>query len=361
MNAPPQLPAHDALNVGAFLDLFQVNDTSYKFLWMLAILDSVFEQREIETMQASRLVKKMLETAHPLILNRHFSFGKKDRIRRHLGQGRRYESEALMQATRHLVEFAPFRLLVPFLPKGSLTRLPKKDKNPKIRKYAMDSFEGKNPTIYRLRGGHGALRIEIHPLWRKYLLENYTIIRQWVLWKFEKFLEPHNPGRVDIMSHLELGHRQPSTDPQRRFWQDVIGGIRPYAPGAICIYSGKALTSDDFNLSHYVPHHFIGRSNAWNLLPADPAASASKSDSLPHARYFDDFVTAQHGALTACRELPQTSLTEQVIEEYAAALKVERGRLFSSRGLRTAYKRLMDPFMKTAEECKFPRDWEYLR
>ena len=350
-----RLPARSGLDIGAFSSLFRSTDTSYKFLWMLSILDLMKTGAELSS---ADLGARMLKIAAPLIRRCRFRFGAKDRIAHFLEEQDASGGQLPDFNLRQLLGFAPYRLLTPFY-EQALKNLSVDARHRLIRKLADDNFAGKSPPLYRLVGEHPRISaIELHPKWRDYLTENSAVVRGWVMWHWALFLQVRNPSRPNIAAQLDESAARPSLSAQRDFWRRVI--LRRDEKTK-CIYSGAELRDDNFALDHYLPFNFVGHNRLWNLLPASSSANSAKSDSLPHADYFRGFVAAQHSALIVCREkFPKGQARNNILAEYQTDLGIDADAENLTRAqLEKAYQTLTTPLAEIARSCGFAADWKY--
>ena len=129
---PSALPRAAGLNVDALSKVFDSTATSYKFLWMLGLLD-VLEENDFKPggIPASRVVLHMLRHADDPIRRFHLSLGAQDRIARHLRElcelaasSPRTPIERLIEGNpafesvqRELLLYVPQRCLTPFFPR----------------------------------------------------------------------------------------------------------------------------------------------------------------------------------------------------------------------------------------------------
>ena len=344
---------------GQFAALFKHTDTSYKFLWMLAILDLTIKQEAHSSAKGTRLpaddlTKQMLKTARPLIRQYHFRFGVKDHIGGYLDRQDRETDSDNAQGRRDLLNFAPYRLLAPFF-SNETQNLGKAAKNRIIRKLSNERFDGDSPVLYRILGEHPRVEaIELHPQWRNYLLQNIAIVRGWIMWNWTLFLQVRNPNRPNIAGQLKLieaPSRENFLISEKRFWAEIIKEQQ-----INCIYSGKKLSGGNFAIDHYIPHHFIGHNHLWNLCPVLPAANSAKSDSLPHSKYLNHFVAVQYNALIFCHK---KNLANPALTKYENALDITVSANLTESQLRTAYKRLVLPLADIAKSYGFIANWEY--
>lgn len=58
------------------------------------------------------------------------------------------------------------------------------------------------------------------------------------------------------------------------------------------------MTSDSYEVEHFIPHSFVSHDLIWNLIPADKSFNGSKNNKLPPLnKYFDAFYNLQKEAI----------------------------------------------------------------
>ena len=183
------------------------------------------------------------------------------------------------------------------------------------------------------------------------------MIKGWCLWHFAKFLQVRNPNVPAIINKITADgeqERRNALRKQRAFWNGVIDK----SGGVCCLYSGKPLTKDGFDLDHYVPWSFVGHDNIWNLIPADSSVNSSKSDKLPDNRYLDGLISAHHNALTTWHT-HFGGKGQDLMESYIADLKLTKADLTDSDKLSAAYRLFIPPLIELAKANHFEDGWVY--
>lgn len=355
-NAKNKLPEYSGLDIGAFAALFHNTDASYKFLWMLSILDLAEKERGL--LPSADLVARMLEIARPLIRRHRLRLGAKDRMHVFLDEQDASGGGLPDFITRDILSFAPYRLLMPFF-SGRMKDLSVNARHRLARKLANERFSDDNPALYRFVGEHPRIdAVELHPEWREYIIRNAAVVRGWIMWHWSSFLQTRNPNRPNIGGQLETAAQRQTMRTQRDFWRRIIAwrGAK-----TVCIYSGAELNDGEFALDHYIPFNFVGHNRLWNLLPVLPSANSAKSDSLPHERYFNAFVEMQYDALILCRtKFPGgAAVGRNAVAEYETDLGVAITGDMTRSQLHTAYRALLSPLSDIAKSYGFAPDWEY--
>ncbi|SFT09421.1 HNH endonuclease domain-containing protein [Sphingobacterium wenxiniae] len=284
---------------------------TYKFYWLLAILDAVHRQeREIKKDQ---LFASMLSNAWYTVNYFQVSFGQQDLIQstvrqlkdiegitidedRAIIQNRLVKSEKT-ETKKLLLHFdnqVPHWFLSPWYPRKG-----------KREVYQL-SQAGENQPLYQLYKDC----IVIPERWFDYLTKHVRIIRDYVYWNLSLFLQKRNPNVPDIPNKLIKPALRSSLLKQRKFWDVVIDANGPLR----CIYTGKELFKGAYHVEHFIPYSFVSHNQIWNLIPSDNAFNVSKGNKLPPLdKYFDSFYDMQKVAI-------QTYMTsrpsEKLLEDY---------------------------------------------
>jgi hypothetical protein len=119
--------------------------------------------------------------------------------------------------------------------------------------------------------------IELNPKWFDFLSDNYLILRDFSFLNLTIFLQKRNPNVPDLPSKLVKPIIRESLIKQRHFWDafmEINGSFR-------CIYTGKEIYKNEYDLDHFIPWSYVSHNLLWNLLPADSSINSSKSNNLP--------------------------------------------------------------------------------
>ncbi len=309
MNIFPTAPI--TLPVSHLAACFNSTSATYKFYWLLSILDAVQnQQREVSKKQ---LFASMLSNAWYTVNYFQVSFGQQDSIQSTVRQLKSIEGITIdaqratiqnrlvksnNQETRKLLSHfdnqVPHRFLSPWYPgKGK-------------REIYLLSQNGDKQPIYQLYKE----KIIIPEQWFDYLKTHIRIIRNYVYWNLSLFLQTRNPNVPDIPNKLIKPAKRNALTKQREFWDYVIDKNGPLR----CIYTGKELLKGKYHVEHFVPYSFVSHDQIWNLIPSDNSFNMSKSNKLPPLeKYFDSFYNLQELALQAyLTDRPN----EKLLEDY---------------------------------------------
>ncbi|MGI9338742.1 MAG: HNH endonuclease domain-containing protein [Gammaproteobacteria bacterium] len=376
---PIYLPISRFLNTAAFGGMLNDTTTSYKFLWLGAVIGFVAEETA-ERKSNSRLpqfaevripfksiVAEMFVMAHYPLNQFRLSFGKQDMMRRHIavwGAGLQTEPQQAKVAAHFrrkaipddiyadVVKFVPYRALTPFFGdklKGLLDR----EKNGKIIQLADETFGSDFPPFYRFDGN----AVIVHPKWADYVADNLQIVRAWRELRWLHYLQKHNPSVPAIANKLQAPKKTESMGRQREFWKDIMA-VHPVH----CIYSEADLSAAHFVLDHYVPWHFYAHNHLWNLVPTTAAVNSAKSDKLPANNYYGKFLDMQHLAVRVLADSPDKWKTLR--ESYETGLVDAEGQggfdiLTDHANLKDRYDKVILPAIELAKSRGFAGGWEY--
>ncbi len=309
------LPLNRRLSVTKLSSVFNNTVASYKFYWFISLLQ-LFTERNNKSIPIKDILIKMICNAWYPINFFKLSFGFSDKLNTNISIIRsilnipidisKEELFVKLQCTSdkqvnrliiHFEQLVPYRFLSPWI-KGT--------KNEIIQRSQF--FE--NNCLYRFNND-GINSIEINPDWSTYLNENNKILIDYTYWNLNLFLQVRNPNIPDVAGKLIKPISRGSLIKQRNFWNIVLNEIETFN----CIYTGKTLTVDNFDMEHFIPWSFVAHDQLWNLLPSNSSINSSKSNKLPLLdKYLEPFVDAQYQAInTVYRKQPQNKLLEDYL------------------------------------------------
>ena len=296
-----QLPNIDNLPVNLLAACFNNTSATYKFYWLLSILQSV-ESGETKILKRD-LFARMISNAWFTVNYFHVSFGKQDKLQRTIEVVKNFETlmidedkEKIFQiltktkngnTLRQLKYFnnqVPHWFLSPWFPRMKRTEIYN----------ASQSF--RNKCLYALFDDE----IGINPEWKNYLFDNIRVLKDYCYWNLVIFLQAKNPNVPDIPNKLiKPAIRNSLTKQRTQFWDIVVKEL-----GSVkCIYSGEKLTIGNYAVEHFIPYNFVSHDLIWNLIPASKSFNSSKSDKLPPLeKYFNPFFSLQKTAIEIIRE-----------------------------------------------------------
>ena len=315
------IPSSEGLSTSEMNRVFDSTTATYKFYWLLALLDMFVKEHKSE-IPALEIASKMVAYAWYPIEYFKLSFGRGDSMAQIIPNiaeltgitvDEKLENKTddinkavandkrVKKSVKILLGHVPFWFQQPWIN----TR----DKKDMLRRSQLLE----NDCLYSLSGWGDNLTVSINPKWNDYLNKNYEILRDFTLWNLTLFLQSKNPNVPNISGKLlRFEKREPLTR-QKKFWNKVIemgGEIN-------CIYTGKLLGVNEYNLDHFMPWSFVSHNQNWNLIPADGRFNAKKNNLIPELNYYlPKMAFIQHHALRLY--LPFCSKRDTIVNEYYA-------------------------------------------
>ena len=307
------LPIDERVDIGRFSSCFRHTAATYKFYWMLALLEAVEAGKE--RVEKRELFARMMAQAWYTVNYFKVSFGKSDSLEEAIRTVKANESipvdarteeivavlmaseqKSTRRALKHFDANVPHKFLSPWLGSGSKSSV-----------YALSQHGFEFPP-YALYADH----ILVQPDWMNYFVRNAAVLKDYCRWNLAVFLQARNPNVPDMLGKLERPERRASLTRQKReYWDLVIAALG----GVTCIYTQRELAKGAYDVEHFIPFQFLAHDQMWNLLPADPRFNSSKGDRLPVlAQHFEPFYATQMRAIRVIRDLrPKSGYLEDFL------------------------------------------------
>lgn len=308
-----QLPKSNGLPINLLAACFNSKVATYKFYWLLSILQSV-EEGNLK-ISKKELFARMISNAWYTVNYFHVSFGKQDLIQQVIEAINEIEKipidekrELVFKKLSSTINNKTVKQLWHFnknVPHWFLSPwFQKMDRNEIYR--ASQTFNGK--CLYALYDDS----IAINPEWKNYLTDNARVLKDFCYWNLALFLQAKNPNVPDIPNKLIKPAQRSGLIKQRtQFWDLVVQEL-----GSVkCIYTGEKLTVGNYAVEHFIPYNFVSHDLIWNLIPADKSFNCSKSDKLPPLeKYFNSFFALQKTAIEIVKDKnPKNKLLEDYL------------------------------------------------
>jgi hypothetical protein len=311
------LPGSKDLPVHLLAACFNKTSATYKFYWLLSILQTV-EKGNLKVSK-KELFAGMMSNAWYTVNYFKVSFGKQDLIQdairvitlaenitidekriavyQNLLNSKNPETDKQL---KHFDKNVPHWFLSPWFPRI-------KSESDSIRKKRIysESISFNQNCLYALHKDE----IQINPEWNAYLITNARVLKDFCYWNLALFLQSKNPNVPDIPNKLIKPATRNGLAKQRtEFWDLVFDELESVK----CIYTGKILTKGNYAVEHFIPYSFVSHDLIWNLIPADKSFNSSKSNKLPSLdKYFDEFYSLQSSAFEIVRKKsPKSKLLE---------------------------------------------------
>jgi len=368
------LPDSQELDIASLAAVFANVTNSYKFYWLLAILESLTLSPSAIISIDSLLARMITQVWYPIHYFR-LSLGKQDRLAQtaHLlrSQVKGLDASAqpadiyraillkcsskspLSRQIRSLGDYVPQRFLRPFF-HGKLRGVQDSKIDALIERLAGDSsISGASPSPYRFISCPER-SIQIHDDWLEYLLRHLHILMGFCLWHLTNHIQKNNPNVPGIPNKL---FRPEERDLRlaRTFWRLAIKELK--CPR--CIYSDILIQPENFSLDHFLPWSFVAHDLLWNIIPTSKAINSQKGDQLPDMEhYFDSFASLQYEAVQALIIPTHARLLEDHASLVRAASLTELQNI-SFVDFRQNLRNTMMPQVQIARNLGFASDWSY--
>ncbi|RGK25843.1 HNH endonuclease [Bacteroides intestinalis] len=297
--------------------VFDKTVATYKYYWFLGILDLYVKQGRTRMNVWEIMVFMVANAWYPVNYFR-LSFGKSESLydailtlQKENDIPINISMKSLVDELQELIRLpnirrqlnflqlnVPFRFLRPWIDTSDDREIVKRSQ----------TFE--NGCLYKLEKDDGTLWVELNPVWLTYLQENYDILSSFAYWGLTNFLQVRNPNVPNIPNKLiKKEERNPLTN-QRKFWNAAINkGIE-----IKCLYTGKLLNTNNYDLDHFIPWSFVSHDLLWNLMPADSSINCSKSNKLPDLGLYLPKLAEAHQ--TALRINLEVGKQNKLLEDY---------------------------------------------
>lgn len=306
-----RLPLAEKLEVTALNACFNNTTATYKFYWLLAILETVESNKN--RIPKKELFARMLALSWHTVNYFHLSFGEFDKLQASIKEIKTLinidldkESEHILgllihsedprvaELLNHFDKNVPHKFLSPWFGSESMTAV-----------YAQ-SKEADSKAPYQLERDE----IIVKESWANYFKTHANILKSFCYWHLTLFLQVRNPNVPDISAKLmRPANRKNLIKQKRDFWNIVIQKNGPIK----CIYTGNELI-DDYAVDHFIPFQFVAHDQIWNLIPADKHFNLKKGDKLPRfEKYFDPFYNLQKIGFETIQDLDPKN---KFIQEY---------------------------------------------
>lgn len=374
------------LDVGAFAQCLNNTTNSYKYLFLLALLDRighVQSQTQANTPIVVSLTDIALDMAalawYPI---RHFrlSFGGQDPLPQLLfalddkiltrRQGRDVLTHVRHELPKHLdvddlaktlLRYVPFLLLRPFFAKQV------KDKDDgsiesRIRVLSQAYMDSKTPALYALVGESNRpsdLNLHLNVRWQSLVLRWHRVIRSWVLYEWAKYLQAKNPAMPNILGKLlPPAERQTAQfkKAKDKLWQPLLE-----EQGLTCPYSNNRVDPRTFDLDHFLPWSYVGHDLPWNLVPTVPSVNSAKGAKLPKQTYIPELTVRQHKVLTFAHRHCSNKEWLLLTDSYCQELRLDQAGLLDIERLGSAYVNALIPQLSLGRQLGFESEWSFAR
>lgn len=370
-----KLPDSKQVDVGVLASLFDNTTNSYKYFFLLALLDRIEKSRTVVFPALDRPIS-LNELIIDMILGAWYphgfcrlSLGSQDMLQKTVDAiqwgnirgswiqagGAEWNRLRILCSEQHsdiekLTKYVPFRLIRPFFSRET-KGLPDYQVNDAVISLSSAMFAERKP-LYCFTADRKGLILNLD--WVEYIDRNSAILKGWILFRLSEYLQAKNPNIAGIVEKLQPPLIRASLLKQQQWWEKIIQLLQDRA---VCIYSGQRLTVENFSLDHYLPWSFLAHDRLWNLIPTFKEINSAKSDCIPSNRYLEPMVELQHqGLILMNRSMPKNAWSKSV-EPWVLDMKIDERDLLDKERLRSAYKSTLLPLQMVAERQGFTAEW----
>ena len=309
---------HNILSTNRIGKIFENTSATYKYFWFLSIMQ-IHAKTENLNINVWDIVTRMVANAWYPIHYFKLSFGKSDSLYGIVNQLHKginipiyagveaviegiksyNESPFVKKLLRTLILYVPYKFLSPWL--GSSTD----------REIVRRSQMLENDCLYSIHKDGTDFYININPKWNDFLHRHYNVLMDFAYWNLTLFLQARNPNVPAIPNKLIRPEIRNSLTAQHHYWNDIIRLSGPVN----CIYTGRELYINEYELDHFIPWSFVSHDLLWNLIPADGSINSSKSNRLPDLNiYLPKLASMQlHGLKTFIKSGKSPDILEDFI------------------------------------------------
>ncbi len=250
-----------------------VNDTSYKFGFLKAIIDNLYNVDESLKLNFDQLFSKFGEIYWNLVLK--YGLRQKSPTK----DNRETSLERILHATvekYQITEPIPYESLTPPMMIDISHRIKVKCKENVVGALFADTRK----LFYSFNKKEEWL--QINPEMYTFICKHKVLIEKLNYYEWAKFLEKVNEEDVTtkILNKIDESSKRNNLSVYRKILYDEF-------ESRTCFYCGKQLKPDDIHVDHFIPWSFIKDDNLWNLVLSCPKCNLNKKDKLPNI----DFLT----------------------------------------------------------------------
>lgn len=309
---------HNILSTYRIGKIFDNTVATYKYFWFLSIMQIHAKTGNLN-INVWDIVTRMVANAWYPIHYFRLSFGKTDSLYDIVTQLHKEINIPIDAGVEEVIKgIKPYNdiPLVKKLLRALTLNVPYRFLSPWIntsddREIVRRSRMFENDCLYSIHKEGKEFYININPIWDDFLHRHYKVLMDFAYWNLTLFLQARNPNVPAIPNKLIRPETRNSLAMQHRYWNDIIILAGPID----CIYTGRKLYINGYELDHFIPWSFVSHDLLWNLIPADGGINSSKSNRLPDLNiYLPKLASMQlHGLKTFIKSDKSSKILEDFI------------------------------------------------
>lgn len=296
------LPYHNELEVAKFEAMLSLGrmTNSYKIMWFKAIVNQIEKGQQIISFDT--LAKDMYDFSYDLIKVFHLKFGGSDQIPDAITNSKSSNKKEFLNSLnaedfKRILVYVPYRLLRSFYSE-QVTGKP----DHYVKKIILDASNEDPTSFYKINVENSM--IVVHEVWINYIMDNISIIKQWIDFNLIMFLQNRNPSIPNIPFKVNPIQTRRLTK-ARTLWNKAID-INPklnYDVFTKLPFSAEYFKKyGQLSIDHFIPWSFVYHDELWNLSPTFKNINSLKSNDLPTLNLFDDFLQVQFEFYTTLKD-----------------------------------------------------------
>lgn len=246
------------------------HDTSYKYAFMKAILDNLYNIDDAYVLTFDQLFSKFAEIYWNLIL--------KYNIKQKSGSKTSYIEQILLNAKLKykLTEDIPFEALQTEDKEDICYKVKQKCKNNVVGALYGDTQQ----LFYSFNIAEQ--RVTLNPLMYEFLCKHKVFVEKVNYFEWARYLERINDEQstMHLLSKLDESDKRNNLSPYRKLLYNEFECHK-------CFYCGRSLNAEKVHVDHFVPWSFIKDDKLWNFVLACPECNLHKKDKLPVMPYLE--------------------------------------------------------------------------
>lgn len=200
---------------------------------------------------------------------------------------KKYAKE-LTAPKEQLTNMVPYRALAGFFP----DKLSDSDWGiRRITAYIRQLNDGESSLPYIL-GDECRLNKKVYfqRYWVEMIQDNTVSILGWIQYEKVKWLQSNNPEVPGLVYKLApMDEKSRKLGNVRNLWEAILDSCK-----IIDVFTGKKITTTQYDVDHFIPWSFVMNDELWNLMPMDSSLNSSKSNRLPRWNpFFGQFAENQ--------------------------------------------------------------------
>lgn len=249
------------------------HSTSYKYAFMKAILDNLYNVDEDYKLSFEQLFSKFAEVYWNLILSYQIRQMPKN-------EADKYSLiERILWQTREkygLAEGIPYESLP-----VDIRRFVDMQVKNKCKANVVGALYGDTMQVFYSFNKKEEF-FQLNPAMYDFLCKHKVFVEKVNYFEWARYLEKINDGEstIHLLTKLDESAKRQNLNPYRQLLYNEFESRR-------CFYCGRPLNIDHTHVDHFVPWSFIKDDKLWNFVIACPECNERKNDKLPIVPYLD--------------------------------------------------------------------------